>query len=80
MGPDARARATWTRSTPRAPTRLLRPRIAIPIHWGTFRPIGRSERGLTIGDGPAHEFAAHVGELEPESEVRILAPGEETEL
>ncbi len=61
-------------------TRLLRPRVAIPIHWGTFRPIGRSERGLTIGDGPAHEFAAHVGELEPASEVRILAPGEETEL
>jgi L-ascorbate metabolism protein UlaG (beta-lactamase superfamily) len=60
--------------------RLLRPRIAIPIHWGTFRPIGRSDRGLAIGDGPAREFAAHVGELEPASEVRILAPGEETEL
>ncbi len=61
-------------------TRLLRPRIAIPIHWGTFRPIGRSERGLTIGEGPAREFAAHVGELEPGSEVRIVAPGGETEL
>jgi L-ascorbate metabolism protein UlaG (beta-lactamase superfamily) len=60
--------------------RLLRPRIAIPIHWGTFRPIGRSERGLTIGDGPAREFAAHVGELEPASEVRIVAPGQQTEL
>jgi L-ascorbate metabolism protein UlaG (beta-lactamase superfamily) len=61
-------------------TRLLRPRIAIPIHWGTFRPIGRSERGLTIGDGPAREFATRVGELEPASEVRIVAPGEETVL
>jgi len=61
-------------------TRLLRPRIAIPIHWGTFRPIGRSERGLTIGDGPARRFAAHVGELEPASEVRIVAPGEDTDL
>ena len=61
-------------------TRLLRPRIAIPIHWGTFRPIGRSDRGLRIGDAPAREFAAHVGELEPASEVRIVAPGEETEL
>ena len=60
--------------------RLLGARIAIPIHWGTFRPIGRSDRGLTIGDGPAREFAAHVGELEPASEVRILAPGQETEL
>ncbi len=61
-------------------TRLLRPRIAIPIHWGTFRPIGRSERGLTLGDRPAREFAAHVAELEPASEVRILAPGGATEL
>ncbi len=61
-------------------TRLLRPRIAIPIHWGTFRPIGRGERGLTIGDAPAREFAAHVRELEPASEVRIVAPGEETGL
>jgi len=59
---------------------LLRPRIAIPIHWGTFRPIGRSERGLAIGDGPAREFAAHAAELEPQSEVRVLAPGQETEL
>ena len=61
-------------------TRLLRPKIAIPIHWGTFRPVGRSERGLSIGDGPAREFAAHVSELEPASEVRIVAPGEETAL
>jgi L-ascorbate metabolism protein UlaG (beta-lactamase superfamily) len=59
-------------------TRLLNPRIAIPIHWGTFRPIGPTRRGLTIGEQPAREFAGHVRELAPGSEVRILAPGEET--
>jgi L-ascorbate metabolism protein UlaG (beta-lactamase superfamily) len=58
-------------------TSLLKPRVAIPIHWGTFRPIG-PRRGLSLGDGPAREFAGHVRELAPESEVRIVAPGEET--
>jgi L-ascorbate metabolism protein UlaG (beta-lactamase superfamily) len=58
-------------------TRLLRPRVAIPIHWGTFRPIGRSERGLMIGERPAREFEEHVRDLEPACDVRILAPGEE---
>jgi len=59
---------------------LVRARIAIPIHWGTFRPIGPVRAGLKIGEGPAREFAAHAAELAPESEVRLLAPGEETEL
>ena len=58
-------------------TRLLRPRVAIPIHWGTFRPIG-PRRGLSLGDEPARAFAGHVRELAPESEVRIVAPGEQT--
>jgi L-ascorbate metabolism protein UlaG (beta-lactamase superfamily) len=57
---------------------LLRARIAIPIHWGTFRPIGLGTRGLAIGESPAHEFAEHVGDLAPASEVRVLAPGEAT--
>jgi L-ascorbate metabolism protein UlaG (beta-lactamase superfamily) len=59
---------------------LLRPRLAIPIHWGTFRPIGPGSRGLSLGEGPAREFAAHARELAPECEVRLLAPGEDTEL
>jgi L-ascorbate metabolism protein UlaG (beta-lactamase superfamily) len=53
--------------------RLLRPRIAVPIHWGTFFPI------YLRGDVPAHpprEFARHAAELAPEVEVRVLQPGE----
>jgi L-ascorbate metabolism protein UlaG (beta-lactamase superfamily) len=58
-------------------TKLLQPRVAIPIHWGTFRPIG-PRRGLSLGDEPARAFEQHVRELAPDSEVRIVAPGEET--
>lgn len=56
---------------------LLRPRLAVPIHWGTFFPIGR--RGPLLSD-PPHEFARHAAELAPGVEVRILAPGEVLEL
>ena len=54
--------------------RVLRPRIAVPIHWGTFYPRGRS-----TGDrltAPPREFAARVAELAPRVTVRVLEPGE----
>jgi L-ascorbate metabolism protein UlaG (beta-lactamase superfamily) len=55
---------------------LLRPRIAVPIHWGTFLPIGlRRSHGHLLRD-PAHAFARHAAELAPGVEVRVLEPGE----
>ncbi len=59
---------------------LLTPRVAVPIHWGTFFPVGlkrwRGER-LT---GPPREFARYARELAPEVEVRVLDPGDSTAL
>ena len=55
---------------------LLRPRVAVPIHWGTFRPV--SERG-----DPGHpetEFRDLAAKSAPEVDVHILAPGETLEL
>ena len=57
--------------------RLLRPRVAVPIHWGTFFPIGLGGRRLA---DPPHEFARHAAELAPDVEVRVLEPGEGFEL
>ena len=57
--------------------RLLRPRVAVPIHWGTYRPF--YERGHD-GRRPAEEFVRHAAELAPEVEVRVLAVGEELRL
>ena len=57
---------------------LLRPRMAVPIHWGTFYPRGRS-----MGDrltAPPREFADRVAELAPAVIVRVLEPGESLEL
>jgi L-ascorbate metabolism protein UlaG (beta-lactamase superfamily) len=58
----------------------LKPRIAIPIHWGTFFPVGlKRVRPGRLTD-PPREFESHVQELAPDVEVRVLEPGASTEL
>ena len=52
---------------------MLRPRIAVPIHFGTFRP--RTARGGSWFTEPPRTFAACVAELAPEVDVRVLEPG-----
>jgi L-ascorbate metabolism protein UlaG (beta-lactamase superfamily) len=59
---------------------LLRPRIAIPVHWGTLLPIGSAARHRARLGDPPRMFAEHLASLAPEVEVRILQPGEETTL
>jgi len=56
---------------------MLRPRVAIPIHWGTLTPIG-SPRGASELQEPARLFAEHLAQLAPEIDVRVLAPGQAT--
>ena len=50
---------------------LLRPALAIPIHWGTYRRIGHR----TVGD-PAREFTEHAARLAPDVRIVVLAPGD----
>jgi L-ascorbate metabolism protein UlaG (beta-lactamase superfamily) len=56
--------------------KLLRPRYAVPIHWGTFAPalVGALRPGFLSRPGPA--FARHAARIAPDVEVRVLAPGE----
>jgi L-ascorbate metabolism protein UlaG (beta-lactamase superfamily) len=54
---------------------LLRPRLAIPIHWGTFLPLARGRRERDAAWEPARAFAARVAEVAPAVGVRLLAPG-----
>jgi L-ascorbate metabolism protein UlaG (beta-lactamase superfamily) len=58
--------------------RRLRPRIAVPIHWGTFFPVYWRRHRLLVD--PPHEFARNAAAAAPEVEVRILKPGESTEI
>ena len=59
---------------------ILRPAIAVPIHWGTFFPVGlEALRGSALVE-PPRVFARQVAELAPEVEVRVLAPGDQLAL
>jgi L-ascorbate metabolism protein UlaG (beta-lactamase superfamily) len=59
---------------------LLAPRIAIPIHWGTFFPLGLARLRPHHLRLPPREFARRTAELAPQVEVRVLSPGESTSL
>jgi L-ascorbate metabolism protein UlaG (beta-lactamase superfamily) len=70
LGPDTAAQAAAA----------IRPRIVIPIHWGTLLRIGLGSRRDEIIDRPIREFAENLAKLAPEVELRSLRPGESTDL
>ncbi len=54
---------------------LLRPHLAVPIHWGTYHPVGL---GRMMGDrltAPPLEFARLAARASPEVRVEVLPPG-----
>jgi L-ascorbate metabolism protein UlaG (beta-lactamase superfamily) len=57
---------------------MLRPRIAIPIHWGTFYPIGLRRFRPHLLTEPPRAFAREAAKRAPGVDVRILAPGRTT--
>ena len=51
---------------------LIKPRVAVPIHWGTYAPW-RPPRGQ---DAPAQTFAEIASRITPAVDVRVLRPGQ----
>jgi L-ascorbate metabolism protein UlaG (beta-lactamase superfamily) len=60
--------------------RLIRPRIAVPMHWGHLRPLGLGRFSPRYLTAPGRIFARYAAELAPEVEVRVLNPGETLEV
>jgi L-ascorbate metabolism protein UlaG (beta-lactamase superfamily) len=58
---------------------LIAPAVAIPIHWGTLA-MGRPARRPVDPSRPARAFATLASRVAPDVEVRVLAPGERTEV
>ncbi|MBV9943695.1 MAG: MBL fold metallo-hydrolase [Solirubrobacterales bacterium] len=56
---------------------LIAPKLAIPIHWGTY-VMAHTARRAADRARPAREFAAYAERYAPAVEVRRLAPGEGT--
>jgi L-ascorbate metabolism protein UlaG (beta-lactamase superfamily) len=53
---------------------LLRPRLAVPIHWGTLRPVFHSARAPFLSE-PLEKFLEAAKETAPGVEIRVLEPG-----
>ena len=54
----------------------IRPALAIPIHWGTMRPVWHRSPSLEQTDAPATAFTSEVRRRRLATEVRVLAPGD----
>jgi L-ascorbate metabolism protein UlaG (beta-lactamase superfamily) len=55
---------------------LLRPRIAVPIHWGTYHPLHLGLRAVPAYlREPPERFVRAAAVRAPEVEVRVLQPG-----
>ena len=63
-----------------AAVRLLQPRFAVPIHWGTFWTKGLLRMGRGRLTEPPLEFAELVAESAPGTTVIVLAPGDRIDL
>jgi L-ascorbate metabolism protein UlaG (beta-lactamase superfamily) len=55
--------------------RLLRPRIAIPIHWGTYTPLW-VRGGFASNQAAGKEFERQAAAMVPQVTVHVLAPGD----
>ncbi len=57
--------------------RLLEPRVAVPIHWGTYSSaVIRRQRRADFDRARVDEFRQFAAELAPDVDIRVLAPGE----
>ena len=59
---------------------LLSPRMMVPIHWGTLYPLGLARLRPGPLRAPPRELARWMRTLAPQTELRVLAPGEATSL
>ncbi len=59
---------------------LIRPSLAIPIHWGTLRALWSSRSTAARREGPARDFLERLAERAPGVQGRIMEVGERLEL
>jgi L-ascorbate metabolism protein UlaG (beta-lactamase superfamily) len=56
--------------------RRLQPKIAVPIHWGTYRPFYRGS-GAPFLSEPAEAFVHAAAIAAPEVVIHVLQPGQD---
>jgi L-ascorbate metabolism protein UlaG (beta-lactamase superfamily) len=56
--------------------RVLRPRAAVPIHWGTLWPMGMGRVMPHLLQRPPLDFEAAAGKVAPDVKILLTPPGE----
>jgi L-ascorbate metabolism protein UlaG (beta-lactamase superfamily) len=59
---------------------LIRPRLSVPIHWGTYWPAGLRWLRPGLRRGPAESFVRAAAELAPGAIIRATEIGAEVDL
>jgi L-ascorbate metabolism protein UlaG (beta-lactamase superfamily) len=59
---------------------VLRPRVVVPIHWGTYLSLGTRRGAARLLREPPRRFERELAEHAPGVEAKTLAPGEWFEL
>jgi L-ascorbate metabolism protein UlaG (beta-lactamase superfamily) len=62
--------------TAAASLRMLEPRLAVPIHWGTYTPVGAPRLWPWLTTDAGHRFAREAARVAPGVDVRVLSAGE----
>ena len=59
---------------------IIRPATVVPIHWGTLWPIGLGRYRADRLVAPPHELVESLAGLDVDTEVRLLLPGQSTDV
>lgn len=59
---------------------MLRPKLAIPVHWGSLRLMGPVWERLAYLQDPPYTFLGYASQMAVDTDVRVLIPGETAEV
>ncbi|MGQ9517617.1 MAG: MBL fold metallo-hydrolase [Anaerolineae bacterium] len=59
---------------------MLKPKLAIPVHWGSLRLMGPMWKRLAYLQDPPYTFLGYASQLAVNTNVRVLIPGETAEV
>lgn len=57
---------------------MIRPRVAVPIHWGGYMPAPLAKRRPELLVDPPRDFIRMTNEFAPSVEARLVEPGDST--
>lgn len=74
-GPRARATDHLDPMGAARAVEIIRPRIAVPIHWGTLHPVGMHWLRPETRTEPPEAFARHAARIVPTTDVELVPIG-----